>query len=302
MPRYLRTIIVTVGDDDQPLIAVRDLFVKFRIERDSSPEPAKGYVKIYNLLPENENRIRGRGTRVKLEVGYKDDVSTLFEGDIRRVERQRESLDRVSTIHVGGHMLRRRQANFFRSYEGEVAIRDIFRDAANTLDLALGPLDPIPLGITEEDWTWNSTSIEAMTSLLEPHGLRWYEEDGVIRISRWNESQDDRIDGILISERTGMIGTPGITTGDTNSDRNKNGIIVRTLLDPRIRLDARVRVESRILDEITAYKVASLVHHGDNRKGDFETELEGKPITAGFGSEPGAVQATDPDIPFRFGT
>lgn len=302
MRRYLRTVVATIGTETEGLV-VKDLFLKFRVERDTSPEPVKGYVKIYNLLPENELRVRGRGTRVKLEVGYAgDELSVLFEGDIRRVERTREGLDRVTTVHLGGFNDLLRQAVFVRSYEGEVATRDIFRDAAMTLSLDLGDLEPIPLNLTEEDYVYNGSSIEAMTSLLLSHGLRWYEEDGTIRISRINESQDDRLDGILISERTGMIGAPGITTGDTNADRNKNGIIVRTLLDPRIRLDTRVRVESSILDEITPYKVASLIHQGDNRGGTYETEIEGKPITTGPGSEETATTSgiTDPNIPLRF--
>ena len=286
--RFLRKVRVTVGDDEQAVV-IEDLYLRFRIKREATATPAEGEIDIFNLNESNETRIRERAVRVLLEAGYEGGtLETIFDGAVRRVERQRVDLDRITRIHVGGKTSRaetavsERRSIFMRTYEGTVSVRDIIRDAVEHLGLELGDMSLIPEDAVETDFRYNGSTQLMMRERLRPRGIEWYEEDGVIRFSRYRRTGDDRT--VTISERTGMIGTPAVTD---------DGIRVSTLLDARIRLDTRFRVESSVLDDAASgdaineragelrggtWKVVRLEHAGDNRLGEFRSVLEGRPL------------------------
>lgn len=292
--RYLRRIRVTVGDVavNGEEVKIENLYVRFRIRSEATSTPAEGTVDIYNLNESNETRIRPRGRRVRIETGYGDsELSLLFDGEVRRVERQRVELDRISRIHVSGKGTVPEdeappRAIFMKTYIGIVSIRTIVADGIAALGLQAGPLDLIPEdAFTQEaNWGYNGDARRMITFRLEPFGLNWYVENGVVYITRYRQTQDDRPEGVTISERTGMIGTPTVTD---------DGIRVRTLLDPRLSLDSRITVESTVLGSAASgdaanlratelaggtFKVVELTHAGDNRGGQFDTLIEGRPI------------------------
>ena len=256
--RYLRGVRVTVGDDEEALV-VDNLLIRFRIRREATSTPAEGHVDIANLHPDNERRIHERGRRVRLEAGYGDVLNLIFEGDVRRVERQREALDRITRVHVGGNVMRQTspKAVIVHTWEGVTPIRTIVADAVAVMGFDLGSLDLIPADAVETDFQYNDDARLLLTFRLKPLGIEWFEDDGVIRFSRIQKSASEVASAVTISEASGMIGTPTVTD---------DGIRVITLLDNRIKLDSRVTVESSLLDDTTAqWKVIVVEHSGDNR-------------------------------------
>ena len=276
--RYLRDIRVTIGGD----VAVQELFQRFKIRKESTGTPAEGVIDIYNLSEENETRIKERGKPITLEAGYADSgLEHLFSGTIRRVERQRLDLDRVTRIHVGGELSVQPaddtspRAVFIKSYEDEVTARTIVADAIQTLGLAVGSLDAIPGDAVEVDFKYNGDARIFLTQFLRPYGLHWYIENGEVKLSKYRKPVDDRPAGVTVSEGTGMIGTPTITD---------DGVRIKTLLDPRLSLGSTVNVQSDVLGSEggelhgSTWKVIELTHIGDNREGAFETTIEGRPV------------------------
>lgn len=273
--RYLRSVRVTIGDAESAVLingpaAAAELLVRFDLRKEASPTPAAGHVDVYNLQPETERRIRERGTRVVLEAGYGSSPTLIFDGDVRRVHRMRERLNRVTRVIVGGSVAKQSRAVFMRSYEGDVAVRDIVRDGVAALGLTLGPVDLIPEDAVETDFRYNGPARTMITWRLNPLGIEWYEENGVVRFNRFSQTADDRPQGFVVSERTGMVGTPTVTD---------DGVEVRTILDPRFALDVRFRIDSAEVEEASRpWKCVAVRHHGDNREGPFETVANGKPI------------------------
>ena len=276
--RYLRDIRVTIGDD----VAIQELYQRFKIRKESTGTPAEGVIDIYNLSEENETRIKERGKPIKLEAGYADSgLEHVFSGTIRRVERQRLGLDRVTRIHVGGELSvkavsdTRARAVFIKSYEGEVTARTIASDAIQTLGLTVGSLDAIPEDAVEVDFQFSGDARIFLNEFLRPYGLHWYIENGEVKLSAYRKPADDRPVGVTVSEGTGMIGTPTITD---------DGVRIKTLLDPRLSLGSTVQVQSDVLGSQegelhnSSWKVIELTHAGDNREGTFETVVEGRPL------------------------
>ena len=277
---FKRRVKVTVGDAEEE-ITIEDLFIKFEVKREATDKPASGETAIYNLNESNETRIREPGKRLRLLAGYGSRLDLLADGEVLRVNRNREGLDRVTRIEYRGNVSKLTGAVFSRPYMGTVSVRMIVRDAIDGIEgLSLGALDAVPEDATEMDFSFDGSVKKLLTQLLRPLGVEWYEDNRIIRFSRRGMSTDDRV--VVISEGSGMIGSPTIT---------ESGIKVRTLLDPRLGLDSRIRVEStvrrsaasgdaanqRAVEEASGdYKVITLVHQGDNREGDFFTEVEAK--------------------------
>ena len=142
--RYPRAVRVIVGDADAAL-QIEDLLIAFEIRREANATPASGEITIYNLNESNETRIRPRGQRVQLFAGYAGQLNLLADGEVRRVYRERKNLDRVTRIAFGGKIKARTQAMFNHSYEGQVPLHEVVRDAVAAFGtLTLGSLDAIP--------------------------------------------------------------------------------------------------------------------------------------------------------------
>ena len=268
--RYLRKIKVQVGDSSEASV-IEDLFIKFRIKKQSTNTPADGEIEIYNLNEMNETRIRERGKKVVLEAGYEETLEKIFDGDVRRVSRERAELDRITVVHVGGNQTRLTHSTFIRTYQGPVSVRDIVKDGVENLGFTLGPVELIPADAIENDFRYSGSTRNMLTQRLRPLGVEWFEEDGVVRFTTIKKSGDDRPQGVIISETTGMIGTPTVTD---------DGVRVSTMLDARLKLDTKIRIETTApeIDSGDIYKVIEVIHSGDNRGGEYSTTIEARPL------------------------
>ena len=287
--RFLRRVRVEVGDDAEQL-RVDNLYIRFRLRCEATDTPPSGHVDVYNLNERSEVRIRERGRLIKLFAGYEgDELPIIFDGNVRRVERLRAELDRITRMHVGGRpeVDAPERSIFTRGYEENTPTRDIVRDGVEHLGLEVGQgFDLIPSFAAEVDaFTYNGDTRVMISQRLRPLGIEWYEEGGVAKFSLYAVESDDRPEGIVISEQTGMIGTPTVTD---------DGVRVRTLLDSRLTLGTTFTIKSSVIDdpiptgdaenlraaeiEDGRWKTVEVLHHGDNREGEFSTTVEGRPV------------------------
>ncbi len=275
--RYLRRVRATIGNAGGA-VAIEDLLVRFRVSKESTSTPAAGTIDLFNIAADTERRIHERAVRALLEAGYADGtLQTVFDGSVRRVERLRTDLDRVVRVHVGGKTSRAggnldSNSVFIRTYQGTVPVSTIVRDGIETMGLEAGNLSLIPEDAEIVDFQYNGETGLMLQERLKPLGLEWYEENGVVHVTKPMASTDDSAGSFMISEGTGMIRSPTVTD---------DGIRVITMLDPRIRLDARFKIESRLVgDEVTTttWKASKVEHSGDNREGEYQTRIEGKAL------------------------
>ena len=280
--RWLREVRAVIGDGDRA-ISIEDLYIGFRVRRETSGTPAEGHVEVANLSASNERHVRERGSRVQLFAGHRGNSGLILDGDVRRVARRREGLDRMTVVYVGGNVVAQTSSGaafFNRSYGPGTSVRSIAKDIVDSwTGFSIGPQDPIPPNATVDEWSYAGPSGLAMTELLEPFGLRWYEEHGLIKFTSSAQVTPaptpvttvttGRIH--VISEATGMIESPTIT---------EDGMRVRTILNHQFSLDDEVEVRSIVTEgeSLGRQKIVLLEHRGDNRQGDFHTDLEIRPV------------------------
>ena len=273
MTLYGRRVEVELrGGTDDILATLTTPQMTFEIKRQANDTPAEGGIVIWNLTEATGKLIESRVKAVALRAGYGSMLGVIFEGPVRRVEHQRNKLDRHTNILVGGQTLAKdgeAGPMTARSYTGRVAILQVVRDVVEDMGLTLGDTSLVP---TEEvvDWAWAGSARRALTSALAGHPVEWFEDNGVVQFSARGQEGGAAAGEITISIETGMVGSPTITA---------EGARVRTLLNPALKLGGSVRL---IGAEVNArYKVVEMVQKGDNRQREFVTELDLAPLETG---------------------
>ena len=268
---YLRRIRVSLDDQlvaGDPAPGNEPLAIRMSIRKDLQGLPPEGEVALYNLSPSSEALFHDEGRDIRVEAGYGNNVGVVHDGDVRRVWREREGLNRVTRVAFGGISFKKRAAFVFAQF-GVVKVREIVREAVGAIEGArIGPLDAIDAEWEEEDYSFAGDPIRCIAGLLASRPTSFYEEDREIRFTREEEAGNTVV---RVSETTGLIGTP------VRTDR---GVDVVTALNWQARLNARVRLElsqpGALAQEVadTDWKIVSLRHVGGNRDGVFQTEME----------------------------
>ncbi len=280
MRLYKRQIRVVVGNDLEA-VQIDNLRMEIEAVKEAQSLPAEGFVRIYNLNENTETRIRQRAERVRVFAGYDGELGLIFDGDIRRVERDRGGLVRITTITLGGNVFKLTNARVSRSYEGQVSTRQIVSDVLPTFGIDFDSLDVIPEDAVQNDFAFTGRTYDLLNKVLRPININFYEENNSISFSSVGSAPNEF--EFLISQNTGMVGSPSITD---------EGVKVKSLLNPRLNVNRRIRVVSDVLqrapdgdaqnakasEQEGVYKITKVAHKGDNREGDFVTEIDAVPL------------------------
>ena len=270
LPRYIRRCNLTISRSGATVLqADESLRIVFNIRRDAAPETQPSTVQIYNLSEASEHLISERGDIVRLEAGYQDDALALVAmGEVRQIDSPREGLDRITTIQIG-QSDSKVKLPFVRSYE-MVPLRSLVADIVASMGLSLHQSVDRVIQLVEivPSWTFTGRARDALTDLLNPRGIRWYEQNEEIAFAMGTRAVAPvnlvtTIDVHIISEASGMIGSPAPT---------EKGVKFKTLLDPSIVQNQRVRIQSEAING--DFTTITVMHVGDTREGGYETEVE----------------------------
>jgi len=257
----------------QPGAAGREisgLRIAFAIERDSSSESNAATIQIWNLSETSRAEILRSGATVSLEAGYGRELGMIFQGNDFKVNIRRELPDVVTEIKTqdGGFQLRSNIVNI--GFELGSSIRDVVSQIMGTFqDLTTNAKEilTVPADQLSEGWIASGTAKKVLDDLLKPRGIQWSVQDGEIRLVADDKTSNDgavRLSaGTVTLKGTGLVGSP---------TKTEDGIIVTSLLNPKIRPYRQIVVESRDIDGI--YKVDKVTHRGDSWGGDWYTVAE----------------------------
>ena len=257
-------------------LIVEDLRITFEIEREVDATQNKGTVTIFNLAPENEERIYKRADEIVVQAGYPETVAILHRGFVQSIERVREQLSRRTVIKLGDAVRRAGKVNprlggaYSTTLNGTVPIRDIVGGIANAMDMPLGPLDLIPEFAAWTNWAFSGPAWVAMSAALRRVKCTWYDDHGVIRIHRRGSIRHDA-PRITVSPENGLLDRPIVT------DEGAKAVM---LLNPAVVLGCQIDIESDSLSG--SWQVVALKHAGDNwRSGQFRTTVELREVGVG---------------------
>ena len=266
MRQYLRRVRIEVEDSDRAVLIVEQLRVVFDLRQAAQPSQTPSTVRIWNLGKASASHIAERGQVVRVFAGYDDikDATALASGEIRRVLHEPNGLDRITTIVLGGSDSALSGATLSLSVPGPASLHDVLERIVDEIGLQIGPLDAVPDEELTDGYLHNGGAKVALSGLLEPRGLTFYEVAGEIHFGGTVVASE-----FLLDTRSGLIGSPSVTDND--------GAKAKMALNSSIELGQTVEIRSVAVNGW--YSVTSVVHRGDNWGGEFVTEIEGTRAT-----------------------
>lgn len=287
MQQYLRKVRATLSGSAGSLvinpggIATHELKIAFDVSKgiESSQNTAK--ISIWNLTEAHRNSVGKELDDITLEAGYippngGSNVGIIFKGQLRDVEHVREGPDIITTISCGDGDKAFRRATISKTFPKGTKVKDVVDELYKQLEkegIDRGEWKfPADMPDFKRPYSMCGSCTRELDTLGRGRGFYWSSQNGVMEII----PADGFVGGIvLITPRTGMVGTPTLTD---------NGVKVSALLNPEVRPGRRVRIESETLEmnaEGGEYRVSQCAYAGDNKDGDFVVDIHGEAIKGG---------------------
>lgn len=277
------------------LVVTGDLRIQFEIEKTVKRTLNHATIKIFNLHPDNANRIKGEFDEVLVKVGYAGDPLVAFAGNVRHSYRYREGVDWITEIDAadGDFDLRNTIVNT------TLAAGSSTSDAVSHI---VGKMARTKLGhvVLKERKRIRgrviSGSVDKAFDLIAAESdVQWSIQDGELVMVPVTSTLPT--EAIVLSSDTGLLDAPEL---------DDKGISATSLLNPRIRPNGKVQLDNNSfrlkvlidhkfsatakpkvqhttkpkkvkklerLDPDGIYKVLKVVHKGDTRGDEWKSEV-----------------------------
>jgi hypothetical protein len=273
-------------------IVVRDLHVRFEIEKHLGSDPNTCTLMIDNLAERTRAAVQVKPLHVRVDAGYDGEVARLFTGDLRfgsSMQTGPGGTEWTTTLQVADGDRANRFARVSRSYRAGVDVRTAVTEAARALGLEV-PRDVATSPDLARQFaaglTLHGNAASELTRLLDRVGLSWSVQDGQLVILSDSSTTADR--AIVLSND--LIGSPELgapltpPTTATTSTKTQAGIRAsgkpilnaRCLLHPGITPGRKVKIEAAAIKGV--FKVRRVVHRGDTHGSEWTTEIEATPV------------------------
>ncbi|WMW66667.1 phage protein [Nitratidesulfovibrio liaohensis] len=280
--QWLRACSLTVGKGSAGL-ELGALRVVFATRKGDVETPNSAEIRVYNLSAGTANRIRREFTRVVLQAGYQDNIGTIFDGTIRQVRTGRENGTDTWLEIIAA--------------DGDAAYN--FATVNTTLAAGSKPADRVAVaqaamaekgagaGYTPElggqalprGKVMYGMARQHMRNEAETTDTTWSIQDGKVQML----PRAGYLPGaaVVLTHETGLVGTP---------EQTQDGIRVRSLLNPRLRIGGRIKLDNASvlraktdlkasallppsLDHDGIYRILTVDFRGDTRGNDWYADM-----------------------------
>lgn len=296
--QWKRKVQVVIGKAGSGLM-IENLRVQFEVAKTIESAPNIAVIRIFNLHPDNEAKIKNEFDEVLLNAGYEGAMRLVFRGNIKHVYRYREKNDYITEIEAGDG-----DKDFSKAVMNETLAAGT--TTSQLVDRAVGSFRGV--GGTAKGHVQvhdrarlrgkviSGNTRDVLNDVARESGANWSIQDGQLVIVSANDVLPGQ--AIVIRADTGMLGAPEI---------NDKGIAVKCLLNPALRVNGAIKLDNNSikakrqkaqalttkrekqetnpplgreneqlvrLDPDGIYKVLKLTHKGDNRGQEWVTEIE----------------------------
>ena len=277
---YGRRYRVFVELEANQSLDVSDLRCTFSISKTSYAKPNQSVIRIYNLNPDDENKIIKQGQRIIIEAGYVgSQYGKIFVGNVIQAIRSKENgtdycltlvsmdNDRYTAYGLVGVALVAEQSA--RDAVNALANKSVVKTEIGYVSQmnTVYPRGKVMFGMAKD----------YLAQLAASENASYYSDDGKINIVSASEQPPDVIKSY--GPRNGLIGTPTQT---------EYGISCQILLDPSLKLGSFFHVDNqkitglqyqqgqpiRSLDNQGIYRVITIDYSGDTRGNDWYMTIE----------------------------
>jgi hypothetical protein len=239
---------VTAAPDVQsqsPGHDVSKLRCYFNIKKSTNSSPNFLYARIYNLSPATMAKVI-EFTRVRVQAGYQYGYyGIIFDGTVVQYTRGKENpVDTFLDIYAGDGDQAFNGAFLLDVVPANSPVLENYNKAIQAAqaaqpDLQVGQQDQKTIQDRTIRAHYLMDARAAWRELQQQYGQDIYVENGVLNIVRRDGYKTG--EAVILSPRTGLVGLPEVTA---------QGIQIRCLLNPRIRLGGLVKIDSSVLSGV----------------------------------------------------
>lgn len=282
---------------DSPKLTIDNLHMDFNVMLSNDQLVNTAAITIYNLKLANREALADMSFHVlELYVGYGDNTSLIFVGDITYIKNELDGPDRKSTIYCGDGMRFYEEVYFKKSYTSGTTYKTIIEDLCKAsfypykIDT---PVVPTSLSVYDDKLrlgrTYYGKIKDLLTQVCDDVGMHWYFLNGVLEVAFKGMMFLSDKEGVLIASFHGMIGSPTTIFRSIKEpkevdvpNKKKKNKKNKDLPDKKeIELVERQRVGVEITSCINPYvkpgrliKLVSNVHNSSGSKDDFEKSID----------------------------
>ena len=296
--QWKRKVQVVIGKAGSGLM-IENLRVQFEVAKTIEAAPNIAVIRIFNLHPDNEAKIKNEFDEVLLNAGYDGAMRLVFRGNIKHVYRYREKNDYITEIEAGDGDKDFRKAVMNETLAAGTTTSQLVDRAVGTFK-GVGGTSKGHVQVNDRarlrGKVISGNTRDVLHDVARESGANWSIQDGQLVIVSTNDVLPG--EAIVLRADTGMLGAPEI---------NDKGIAVKCLMNPELRVNGAIKLDNngikakRVkaqalatkrekqetnaplgreneplvrLDPDGIYKVLKLTHKGDNRGQDWVSEIE----------------------------
>lgn len=264
MQQFGRSYELIIGNDKESIV-IDGLTMSFDIDKTISKEPNPATFTLTNLSQSTRNLITDKKyNRILFNAGYQDDLRTLFVGYIDDVENRKEGTDITTLMTCSDGSKDYRDARVAVTVGKGATDQEIVKQTLGAMpSTGKGKQEYSKERKLPRGKTLVGNARDVMTQVAKNQDADWSIQDGeLLLLPKQNALANN--EGFLISEETGMIGSP---------QKVSDGLEVRCYLNNVMRVGQLCRVESVLSEYVGDFKITKLQMKGSNKGNDWTCVL-----------------------------
>lgn len=241
-PQFGRKVSLIIGQDSGAALDLSELRFRFDVRRGDLQTPNSARIRVYNVAENTAQRIEREFSRVVLQAGYQGNYGIIFDGTLVQVRRGRESqTDTYLDITAADGDRAYNFAVVNQTLAGGSTADDHINVCSKEMEqygvdrgyIAPTAGRPLPRGKVMFGMARDFLRIAAKTT-----SSVWSIQDGKLQMNPETAYVPGEIPKITSS--TGMVGLP---------EQTQNGITVKMLLNPSIKIGRLIQLENKSIQE-----------------------------------------------------
>jgi len=249
--------------------------LRFDIKKDLTAKPNRASIDVFNLTQDHRDALSERAAkgpvRARLDAGYEDGVSRIFEGDLRILYHDREGgTDIVTRIESADGDRIISTARISKSWAAGTPVSQVIRDVAAALNIGEGNVRASAAGALLEDlgptFAGGTAAVgpvfRELTRICKSAGIEWSIQDGTLQFLVTDQALSST--AIKVTSSTGMEDFPKID--------HKGRLRVVTRIIPGLFPGRKIQLEDR-----SVWRVDKARYHGETRGRAWNIHIEARP-------------------------
>ncbi|MDD2056619.1 hypothetical protein NPS58_04050 [Pseudomonas putida] len=236
VPQYLRQISLKIGND-QDALDLSQLRISFAVRRGDLKTPNSADIRVYNVSENTANRAEKEFERIVLQAGYAGNFGVIFDGTIKQVRRGRESqtdtyIDITAADGDSAYNFAVVSASLAAGSTADDHLQAALQSMASR-GVTMGERPALAANKLPRGKVMFGMTRDYLDVLGKTQDLSWSIQDGKVTLIPNTAYLPGEV--VVVTSATGMIGLP---------EQTQNGITVRTLLNPGIRIGRRLQIDN----------------------------------------------------------